>query len=59
MKYLIFATDKDPENNISIECDGISDLVEYTQKCVQQGYMVIVEMMREERKWGLEKALAE
>jgi hypothetical protein len=38
-KFMVYAIDKDPFNNISIECSDIEDMDNYANACKEQGYI--------------------
>lgn len=42
MKYILELTDKNPVNNMTIECDNAKEAVEYKRKAMEQGYKVKV-----------------
>ena len=50
MKFALIAKKQDPDDDIVLELDGIAELVEFTQKCAELGYTVIVKMLKEEEK---------
>ena len=45
-KYKLHLIDKDPKNNITIECDNASEAVEYKYKARKQGYKVTIRRIK-------------
>lgn len=42
MKYTLYLTDKDPANNMTIECSTGQEAAKYKNKALEQGYKVEV-----------------
>lgn len=42
MKYTLELTDKDPINNMTVECDNATEAVEYKRKAQKMGFEVKV-----------------
>ncbi|MHB8171252.1 MAG: hypothetical protein ACYDG6_06885 [Thermincolia bacterium] len=40
-RFMVYAIDKDPANNISIECSDIDDMDKYANACKEQGYIEV------------------
>ena len=40
MKYILELTDKNPINNMTIECDNAKEAVEYKRKARKMGFVV-------------------
>ena len=45
LKYLVYAIDKEPENNIVLECADLSEMNRYANACKKQGYKVYTEVL--------------
>lgn len=41
-KYILELRDKDPQNDIEIECNTAQEATEYKNKAIEQGYKVAV-----------------
>ena len=47
-KYLVHAEHNEPGNSMTIECDGVPEMVHYALACVERGYdPVRTEIVRE------------
>lgn len=41
-KYILELIDKDPQNDIELECSTAQEATEYKRKAIEQGYKVTV-----------------
>ena len=41
---MVYVTDVDPENNMSIECSGVEEMDKYAKACREQGYKVVTKV---------------
>lgn len=41
-KYILELRDKDPQNDIELECSTAQEATEYKRKAIEQGYKVMV-----------------
>jgi len=47
MKYILSLTDKNPQNNMVIECEDEEEMNKYYKMAKQQGYKVVVKEVTE------------
>lgn len=50
MKYILELTDKDPANNMTVECDNATEAVEYKRKAQKMGFKVTVKGERHDER---------
>ena len=49
MKYILYLTDKDPANNMTIECETAQEVLEHKRKAIEQGFQVTVKGEKNEQ----------
>jgi len=42
MKYILSLTDRNPQNNMVLECDDEEEMNKYYKMAIQQGYKVTI-----------------
>lgn len=49
MKYTLYLEDKEPANNMTIECKDSKEAVEYKRKAIKQGFKVSIKGEKNEQ----------